>query len=154
MLIRKGTQQDLADIVAFNQAMALETEGLELDAETLTQGVQTLLAQPSRGFYLVVEQDGEIAASLMVTFEWSDWRAKDYYWIQSVYVKPAFRRQGLYRALYQKVKALAAADNSAASFRLYVEHDNHAAQHTYKALGMEQSHYLMFEELAHSDSAE
>ncbi|WP_417761411.1 GNAT family N-acetyltransferase [Shewanella sp.] len=146
MLIRKGRQQDLADIVAFNQAMAFETEGLELDAATLERGVQTLLEQPTRGFYLVAEQHGEIAASLMVTFEWSDWRAKDYYWIQSVYVKPAFRRQGLYRALYQQVKQLAADNGSAASFRLYVEHDNLVAQSTYQALGMEQSHYLMFEE--------
>ncbi|KFZ37410.1 GCN5 family acetyltransferase [Shewanella mangrovi] len=146
MLIRKGTQQDLADIVAFNQAMAFETEGLSLDADTLITGVQTLLQQPTRGFYLVAEHEGEIAASLMVTFEWSDWRAKDYYWIQSVYVKPAFRRQGLYRALYQKVKQLADANGSAASYRLYVEHDNHVAQKAYQQLGMEQSHYLMFEE--------
>lgn len=146
MLIRKATPQDLADIVAFNQAMAFETEGLELDGAVLQRGVQTLLAQPSRGFYLVAEQDGNIAASLMVTFEWSDWRAKDYYWIQSVYVQPAFRRQGLYRALYQHVKQLALENGSAASFRLYVEQDNLVAQSTYQALGMEQSHYLMFEE--------
>ncbi|MCH1923878.1 GNAT family N-acetyltransferase [Shewanella sp. C32] len=146
MLIRKATPQDLADIVAFNQAMAFETEGLELDGAVLQRGVQTLLAQPSRGFYLVAEQDGNIAASLMVTFEWSDWRAKDYYWIQSVYVQPAFRRQGLYRALYQHVKQLALEKGSAASFRLYVEQDNLVAQSTYQALGMEQSHYLMFEE--------
>ncbi len=148
MLIRKATPQDLADIVAFNQAMAFETEGLELDGAVLQRGVQTLLAQPSRGFYLVAEQDGNIAASLMVTFEWSDWRAKDYYWIQSVYVQPAFRRQGLYRALYQHVKQLALENGSAASFRLYVEQDNLVAQSTYQALGMEQSHYLMFEEKA------
>lgn len=148
MLIRKATQQDLADIVAFNQAMAFETEGLELDGAVLQRGVQTLLEQPSRGFYLVAEQDGNIAASLMVTFEWSDWRAKDYYWIQSVYVKPAFRRQGLYRALYQHVKQIAQENGTAASFRLYVEHDNLVAQSTYQALGMEQSHYLMFEEKA------
>ncbi|AVV83628.1 N-acetyltransferase GCN5 [Shewanella putrefaciens] len=88
MLIRKAKAQDLTALVQFNQAMAQETEGLVLDETTLTKGVSTLLNAPEKGFYLVAEIKGEIAGSLMVTFEWSDWRAKDYYWIQSVYIRP------------------------------------------------------------------
>lgn len=143
--IRKGVLADAPAIVAFNQAMALETEGLELAAETLTKGVETLLVTPAKGFYLVAELAGEIVGSLMVTFEWSDWRAKDYYWIQSVYIVPAQRRKGIYRQLYQQVQAIAAQNGGAASFRLYVEQENTAAQATYKSLGMSQSYYLMFE---------
>ncbi len=79
MKIRKGQSSDLNSLVQFNQAMALETENLTLDAELLTKGVNTLLSQPEKGFYLVAEVDGEIAGSLMVTFEWSDWLALDYY---------------------------------------------------------------------------
>jgi ribosomal protein S18 acetylase RimI-like enzyme len=146
MRIRKGQPEDLNALVEFNQAMAQETEALQLDTELLTLGVQTLLEQPQKGFYLVAEQDGELLGSLMVTFEWSDWRAKDYYWIQSVYIRPQNRRQGIYARLYAKVKALAEANGGAASFRLYVEQENIPAQKTYKALGMEQSYYLMFEE--------
>ena len=144
--LRQANIDDLQSLVEFNQAMAMETEQLSLDPETLTKGVQTLLEQPQRGFYLVADIDGELAASLMVTFEWSDWRARDYYWIQSVYVKPAYRRQGLYRRLYEKVQDIANDKGGAASFRLYVEQDNHPAQQTYSSLGMEQSHYLMFEQ--------
>ncbi len=146
MLIRKAKEQDLCALVQFNQAMAQETEGLTLDTATLTQGVGTLRQRPEKGFYLVAEQEGEIVGSLMVTFEWSDWRAKDYYWIQSVYVRPQNRRQGIYAKLYQEVKRLASANGGAASFRLYVEQENLAAQQTYQALGMQQSYYLMFEE--------
>ncbi|MCH1929659.1 GNAT family N-acetyltransferase [Shewanella sp. A25] len=146
MLIRKAKVQDLNALVQFNQAMALETEGLALDEITLVKGVNTLLNHPDKGFYLVAEQDGEILGSLMVTFEWSDWRAKDYYWIQSVYIRPQNRRQGIYSKLYAEVKALAAANGGAASFRLYVEQENLPAQQTYQALGMEQSYYLMYEE--------
>ncbi|GGE87256.1 GNAT family N-acetyltransferase [Shewanella carassii] len=146
MLIRKGTPRDAEALVAFNQAMAQETEGLSLDSDTLSRGVSTLLENPAKGFYLVAEIDGEIAGSLMVTYEWSDWRAADYFWIQSVYIKPEHRRKGIYRALYQEVKALAERQGGAASFRLYVEQENARAQQTYQSLGMSQSHYLMYEE--------
>ncbi|MCL1049969.1 GNAT family N-acetyltransferase [Shewanella abyssi] len=146
MNIRKGQATDLPALINFNQAMALETEELALDTDVLTKGVNTLLTSPEKGFYLVAEVDGEIAGSLMVTFEWSDWRAKDYYWIQSVYIRPESRRQGIYNKLYQAVKDIAAKNGGAASFRLYVEQDNTNAQKTYSALGMEQSYYLMYEE--------
>ncbi|AYV12675.1 GNAT family N-acetyltransferase [Shewanella algae] len=146
MLIRKGTPKDTEALVAFNQAMAQETEGLALDSDTLSLGVSTLLENPAKGFYLVAEIEGEIAGSLMVTFEWSDWRAADYYWIQSVYIKPEHRQKGIYRALYQEVKTLAEKQGGAASFRLYVEQENTRAQQTYQSLGMSQSHYLMYEE--------
>lgn len=146
MLIRKGTPKDTEALVAFNQAMAQETEGLALDSDTLRRGVSTLLENPAKGFYLVAEIEGEIAGSLLVTFEWSDWRAADYYWIQSVYIKPEHRQKGIYRALYHEVKTLAEKQGGAASFRLYVEQENTRAQQAYQSLGMSQSHYLMYEE--------
>ena len=146
MLIRKAKAQDITALVQFNQAMAQETEDLALDEAILTRGVGTLLESPQKGFYLVAEITGEIVGSLMVTFEWSDWRAKDYYWIQSVYIRPQNRRQGIYGKLYNEVKQLAETNGGAASFRLYVEQENLAAQQTYQALGMKQSYYLMFEE--------
>jgi ribosomal protein S18 acetylase RimI-like enzyme len=145
MQIRKGQTTDLQALVNFNQAMALETENLQLDRDTLTLGVSTLLDHPEKGSYLVAELGGEIVGSLMVTFEWSDWRAKNYFWIQSVYIRPENRRQGIYGKLYQAVKDLAEAQGGAASFRLYVENENISAQKTYEALGMEQSYYLMYE---------
>ncbi len=146
MNIRKGSLNDLTALVAFNQAMALETEDLQLDHDTLTRGVATLLQGPEKGFYLVAEVDGEIAGSLMVTFEWSDWRANDYFWIQSVYIRPQNRRQGIYTKLYQAVKDAANEQGGAASFRLYVEKENTKAQQTYQALGMHECYYLMYEE--------
>jgi ribosomal protein S18 acetylase RimI-like enzyme len=145
MQIRTGQTTDLQALVNFNQAMALETENLQLDSDTLTLGVSTLLDHPEKGCYLVAELGGEILGSLMVTFEWSDWRAKNYFWIQSVYIRPENRRQGIYGKLYQAVKDLAKKQGGAASFRLYVENENIAAQKTYEALGMEQSYYLMYE---------
>jgi ribosomal protein S18 acetylase RimI-like enzyme len=127
--------------------MARETEGIELIPEVIGAGVKAMIENPQMGFYLVVELDNGIQASLMVTTEWSDWRNGIFWWIQSVYVRPAYRRQGLYRELYARVKELAEQEPAVCGFRLYVERDNVNAQQTYAALGMSETDYRMFEEL-------
>lgn len=145
MQIRKAQPQDLTAIVEFNQAMAQETEGKTLPDEIITAGVNRVLNDQSKGFYLVAEVEGQIAASLMVTFEWSDWRNGTFYWIQSVYVRPQNRRQGLYSGLYKQVQKLAEENADVCGYRLYVEKDNETAQKTYQKLGMQESQYFMYE---------
>jgi GNAT superfamily N-acetyltransferase len=107
--------------------------------------VQTLLQSETRGFYLVAEQGSEIVGSLMVTYEWSDWRNSNFWWVQSVYVRPENRRQGIYSALYSEVKSRANTTAGVCGYRLYVEKDNIVAQQTYQKLDMHESHYLMYE---------
>lgn len=145
--IRRAAASDLPAIVAFNQAMAWETERRELPADIISPGVEGLFNAPQYGFYLVAEGNQEVVGSLMVTFEWSDWRDGLIWWIQSVYVQPDWRRRGIYRALYQHTKTLGAAQGSVRGFRLYVEKDNEVAQRTYARLGMRESDYKLFEEM-------
>ena len=146
MRIRLATPADAGVLIEFNAAMALETEGKELLSNVIGAGVRSLLGNPAAGFYLLAEQDS-VVASLMITKEWSDWRNGTFWWIQSVYVRPEFRRQGVYKNLYRHVQELAANDPKVCGFRLYVERENSRAQATYSALGMKQTHYLVFEEL-------
>jgi ribosomal protein S18 acetylase RimI-like enzyme len=147
MTFRLATADDAAVLAEFNAAMALETEGKELLPEVIGAGVRSLLETPGSGFYLLAEADGQVVGSLLVTKEWSDWRNGDFWWIQSVYVRPSWRRQGIYKRLYRHVQELAAKDPAVCGFRLYVERDNKQAQRTYRALGMAETHYLVFEEL-------
>lgn len=147
LVIRKAQPRDADAIAAFNSAMALETEGRALLGERIGAGVRRLLADASLGFYAVAEHEGEVVGCLMVTNEWSDWRDGLFWWIQSVYVAPPWRRRGVYRRLYQFVRELAAADPGICGFRLYVEKENAAAQRTYEALGMTRTDYLVYEEL-------
>ena len=144
--IRQATQDDASTIVAFQQAMAQETEGLALDAELLRQGVQSLFDFPDRGFYIVAEAEGKVVAGLMITYEWSDWRNANFWWIQSVYVHADWRRKGIYRALHDHVHAIAAPRDDICGIRLYVEKDNDLAQRTYFKLGMIETDYRVFEE--------
>ena len=143
--IRKAEPADAAHFVQFNQAMAWETESLKLDEDKIRAGVDGLFAKPQFGFYVVAEFEGKVAGGLMITYEWSDWRNKVFWWIQSVYVLPEFRGKGIYRSLYEAVKQLGR-ENDCCGFRLYVERTNPLAQEVYKKLGMDESHYLMFED--------
>lgn len=143
--IRAATDADAPTIAAFNTAMAWETERKELVPETVNAGVRRFLARTDYGFYRVAERDGRVVGCLMVTFEWSDWRDGVFYWIQSVYVAPEHRRRGVFRALYAFVEAQARSTPGVCGLRLYVERDNEAAQTTYRALGMAETHYRLFE---------
>ncbi len=147
MIIRRALKQDAAELAEFNRNMARETEGIELIPEVIAAGVRGMIEHPERGFYLVVELDNGIQASLMVTFEWSDWRNGMFWWIQSVYVRPDYRRQGLYRELYTHVRELAEQEDAVCGYRLYVERDNAVAQQTYRRLGMQETDYRIFEAL-------
>jgi ribosomal protein S18 acetylase RimI-like enzyme len=145
--IRRATRRDAAHLVAFNRAMALETERKDLWPRVIGAGVRNLLRRPDSGFYSVAELGGEVVGALMVTKEWSDWRNGDFWWIQSVYVRPEFRRRGVYRRMYAYLKQLAARDRAVVGFRLYVEQNNRRAQSTYRASGMQRTQYLVYEHL-------
>ncbi len=144
-LIRIGRPADAEAIADANVCMALETEDLHLDTDTVLAGVKAVLDSHSRATYFVVDAGGRIAGQLMVTHEWSDWRNGDIWWIQSVYVFPEFRRQGVFRALYGRVRDLARKE--AVGLRLYVENGNSGAQETYASLGMHMTGYSVMEEM-------
>ncbi len=152
MEIRIATRDDIPSLVEFNQAMALETEQKTLDEAILTPGVSTVFGDAAKGFYVVVDDAGSVAAGLMVTTEWSDWRNGWFWWIQSVYVRPEHRGLGLYGKMYEFVKMRAAEAGNVCGFRLYVEKENEKAQRVYEKLGMGRTQYLMYEEETKSRS--
>jgi GNAT superfamily N-acetyltransferase len=148
MIIRTAIYEDADSLVEFNQAMAFETEGKNLDSRILKSGVEAVFQDEKKGFYVVAETDNKIIGGLMITFEWSDWRNAWFWWIQSVYITPEFRGQGIYRRLYEFVLKKADEQGNVCGFRLYVEKENIQARKVYEKLGMESSHYLMYETTA------
>ena len=142
---RRATRLDIAAIVQFQIAMARETEDLELDPELVSKGVAAVCDNAARGRYYIAERDGRVLGSLLITYEWSDWRNGAVWWIQSVYVVPEARRQGIYAGLYAYIKELAQADPQVRGIRLYVDRRNARAQAVYTQLGMNGEHYQVFE---------
>ena len=144
---RLAVAGDAATLAGFNRAMALETEDRVLADGNLVAAVETVLRDSGHGFYAVADTGHELAGALLVTYEWSDWRNGRFWWIQSVYVRPEYRRQGIYRTLHEFVRDRARADGGVVGLRLYVERENVGAQRTYAALGMSETVYRMYEEI-------
>jgi GNAT superfamily N-acetyltransferase len=144
--VRPATPLDLDFIVGGNINMAVETEKVTLDERVLRDGVRALLEARVPGGYWVAELDDQVVGQLMITFEWSDWRNRMVWWIQSVYVVPAARKHGVFRALYMHVRREAQAAG-AGGLRLYVDTTNTRAQQVYATLGMNGDHYRVFEDM-------
>lgn len=144
MRIRPADSRDLEAVARANVALARETESISLDLQRTICGVRAAIEDPSRGRYLLADIDGRVVGQLLLTREWSDWRDGWYWWIQSVWIAPEARRRGVFRALYARVLEEARAERVLA-VKLYVDRDNARAQATYRALGMEQARYELFE---------
>ena len=142
--IRRAKLDDLPVIADYNMRLASETESIRLDRATLTCGVHAALTDESKALYFVAEVEGRVIGTLMITYEWSDWRNGQIWWLQSVYVLPEWRQRRVFGALYQHVYQLAQTNN-VKGLRVYVEHNNTVAQKTYEQMGITRSDYLMFE---------
>jgi ribosomal protein S18 acetylase RimI-like enzyme len=146
--IRKALVGDLHQIIEFQLNMAFETEKLKLNSEVLTAGVNAVFNDSAKGQYYVAEaEEGRVVASLLTTYEWSDWRNATVIWIQSVYVHKDFRNQSIFKRMYAHVKSLVSSDNSIAGIRLYVDKSNISAQNVYAKIGMSGEHYQVFEDM-------
>jgi len=149
LIVRLARPGDVDALVNFSAAMAIETEGRTLDTERLRRGTLAVLKSPARGFYLVAElPEGSltvVVGQLLVTYEWSDWRNATFWWIQSVYVHPNWRRHGVYRRMHESVLAQARAQEEVCGVRLYVEASNTVAQTVYRRVGLSPSPYQVFE---------
>lgn len=149
--IRLATVQDVDVLTTFSAAMAWETEHRRLDLARLRLGTQAVIDRPEQGQYYVADlhrnapADTVTVGQLLLTYEWSDWRNAQFWWIQSVYVDPAWRRQGVYRAMHQAVMALAQSRADVCGVRLYVEGDNTVAQGVHERVGLTPSTYRIYE---------
>ncbi len=145
IVIRKGIPEDASVIIEFNNKMAWETESKILKPETLKQGVIQGLTQPNICQYYVAEKASSVLGQAMVTFEWSDWRNGELWWLQSVYVHPDYRNQGIFKKLFLHIESLAKANPRVVGLRLYVEEENRIGKLVYENLGMVHAGYHVYE---------
>ena len=151
LLIRRATHEDLETLTEFSAAMARETEQRTLDRARLRMGTQAVIDQPERGQYFVAvlqqapPADTVTIGQLLITYEWSDWRNALFWWIQSVYVHPAWRRKGVYRHMHRTILDLATSRTEVCGVRLYVEGNNRVAKQVYEQVGLAPSSYQVYE---------
>jgi len=144
MRIRNASLEDAETVARFNVLLARESENEELDYRTVLKGVRTLLLDERKGFYLVALDKGEIVGQVMITYEWSDWRNRNVWWLQSVYVARPWRKKGVFRELFEEVW-LRATKEGVGLLRLYVHGANRKALEVYRRMGMEKSPYSVYQ---------
>ncbi|PWU12935.1 MAG: GNAT family N-acetyltransferase [Verrucomicrobia bacterium] len=145
MTIRQARPSDATVIAEFNKRLALETEDLELEPNCIEPGVAAVLRDPAKGVYYVAERNGQVVGQVMITYEWSDWRNGNLWWIQSVYVDEKHRRLGIFSRLFEHLRTLAAQSADAVGLRLYMQENNARARQSYERLGMKRTGYEVFE---------
>ncbi len=125
--------------------MAIESENISLNRETVSHGVMAVFSDSSLGKYFVAETNQQVVASLLITPEWSDWRNSKVLWIQSVYVVPEYRQKGVFRNMYLHLREMVENSIEYAGLRLYVDKSNTPARKVYQKIGMNSDHYELFE---------
>lgn len=145
--IDRATLEDCDIIADFNIQLALETESKHLDRKLVRTGVLESLGDIRGCQYYVARNKDTVVGQIMFTREWSDWRNGEFWWFQSVYVSPDFRRQGVFQQLSQHVQSLAVSNPDVVGLRLYVESDNEHAQSTYRQLGFHFPGYNVMEKM-------
>ncbi|HOX83025.1 MAG TPA: GNAT family N-acetyltransferase [Chryseolinea sp.] len=143
--IREAKEKDIPILIDFQQRLADESEGVKLDETILNAGLQAMFDDPAKGIYYVVEDDKEIIACHLITYEWSDWRNGLVWWLQSVYVKQSHRKKGIFKMMYDNILSIIKADPKLIGLRLYVDKTNERAIKVYESMGMDGSHYTVFE---------
>jgi len=148
IVVRKAGLEDAETIANSNMKMAEETEGRKIDKDVALEDVEAVIKDPHKGFYLVAEKRSipvRIVGQLLITFEWSDWRNKYFWWIQSVYVDKKYRNKKIFSRLYGRVVEMAKYRKDVSGLKLYVEKHNEAAKKAYEALGLKRTFYEMYE---------
>ncbi|HCO23795.1 GNAT family N-acetyltransferase [Gimesia maris] len=145
--IDQATREDCEIIADFNIQLALETESKHLDRDLVLTGVLESLGDVRGCQYFVARYQNHVVGQIMFTREWSDWRNGEFWWFQSVYVSPDYRRQGIFQQLSQHVQSLAESNPDVVGLRLYVEAENERAQSTYRQLGFKFPGYQVMEKM-------
>jgi len=149
--IRKAQDNDLEEIARYQVAMALETESMTLDLDTVLKGVHAALhrtnpATAGAQYYIAEDTHTNQAVGCTLTLpEWSDWRNGVVWWIHSVYVIPTYRGKGVFKAIYEHLKTEVETQSDLRGLRLFVDQSNKRAQAVYKKLGMNGDHYQLYE---------
>lgn len=138
-------EKDYETIIEFQIKLAKETERIDLDYKIVSQGVLAVFNRPALGRYYVIEKDSKVIGSLLTVPEWSDWRNATALWIHSVYITEKKRNQGIFKEMYSSLKSMVEKSEEYCGLRLYVDKTNKNAQLVYKAIGMNDQHYSLFE---------
>ena len=133
--IRDAEPNDLAAVLELMHALA-DHEGLR-PYVTLTRGAlaECCLGEPKRFHVIVAAEDEAVVGYATFLFQFAPWAAREYLFIDDVYVAEGKRGMGIGSLLMHRIAAVAVERDVDA--RWHVETANRSAQKFYNALGAE-----------------
>ena len=141
MKVRRAELKDLEYLVEFTSEEAREAEGSVKIPETLEKGIRAALEDSTIAIYWVLVDEKEApVGSVSALREWSDWNAGYYWWIQSMYISPAYRGKGCMTPLLDAVKS-EVKKQQGLELRLYVHEENKVAIRAYEKARFTHSSY-------------
>ncbi|MEJ7643032.1 MAG: GNAT family N-acetyltransferase [Chryseolinea sp.] len=143
--VEKASIKHIGDLVNFQQRLAQETEEVILSAEVLHTGLTAMFDDPSKGVYYVALSGEEVVGCHMTTTEWSEWKNGTVLWIQSLYVVEPYRKFGVFKAMFRNLTDMVNNNSNFIGIRLYVDKSNTRAMKVYESMGMDGSHYTVYE---------
>ena len=79
----------------------------------------------------------------MVTYEWSDWRNQEIWWLHRIYIQKEYREKGILRLLFTEIVKMAK-DRNIFAIRLYLHQNNLHAKKIYQILGFRISPFEVY----------
>lgn len=140
---RDAVEADIDALVAFTLQEALEAERRQLDEHTVRAGVMAAFGdRPAAHYWMAEDGAGAAVGAISVVKEWSNFHAAEYWWVQSLFIVPDRRAQGLVELLLDRVTA-EARDHGAIDLRLYAHETNERARRAYRRCGFETAPYTI-----------
>ena len=140
---RAARRADIVTLVDFTIAEAREAEGKAPGRDAVQRGVEGAFADPPRAWYWIAEtEDGDVVASTSAIREWSNFHGAHYWWVQSLFIRPEHRGQGLVDKLLDHLAAEARLAG-ALDLRLYAHSANVRALAVYRRCGFTVAPYTI-----------
>ena len=130
MTVREARPDDLDEIVALVRELAeyeRDPDAVVLDPHEFARH---MFGADNVAGALIAEADGAVAGFAIYYRTFSTWLGRDGIWLEDLFVRPAYRRQGIARELFEQLRTL-----TAGRIEWAVLDWNEPAQNFYRTLG-------------------
>jgi GNAT superfamily N-acetyltransferase len=104
MTVRPARHEDLDDILALVRELAeyeRDPDAVVFDRDEFARHV---FGPDGVASVLIADADGAVAGFAIYYRTFSTWLGRDGIWLEDLFVRPAYRRQGIARALFEELR--------------------------------------------------
>ncbi|MEQ8822602.1 MAG: GNAT family N-acetyltransferase [Sumerlaeia bacterium] len=134
LVIRPAVPDDVPMIRKMIHELAVYERAAEEDHATEEALARHLFGPTPRAEVLIAEYNGQVAAFALFCHNFSTWEAAPGLWLEDLFVRPAYRRRGIGKAIFHRLGQIAV-ERGCARFEFTVLDWNKPALDFYATLG-------------------